>query len=70
MHLAPEAVNRAHMQERFYEAESQRMGSRLAEAGRLQRRAERASLRARRLQRRAERVSLRARRALAAAVMQ
>ncbi len=56
MQLIPEALARAHMQARLYEAEAERPGSRVA--------------RARRLQRRAERVSLRARRALAQAVMQ
>ncbi|MEU5023164.1 hypothetical protein [Streptomyces milbemycinicus] len=56
MHLIPEALARAHMQERMHEAESQRSAVRLAAA--------------RRMQRRAERASLRARRALAMAVMQ
>ncbi|ADI07157.1 hypothetical protein SBI_04036 [Streptomyces bingchenggensis BCW-1] len=56
MHLMPEALARAHMQERMHEAESQRSAVRLAAA--------------RRMQRRAERASLRARRALAMAVMQ
>ncbi|MDX2852271.1 hypothetical protein [Actinacidiphila glaucinigra] len=56
MQLMPEALARAHMQERLYEAEHERMALRV--------------LNARRLQRRAERASLRARRALAMAVMQ
>ncbi|MCQ4042898.1 hypothetical protein ACFOSC_03250 [Streptantibioticus rubrisoli] len=56
MHLIQEALARAHVQERLYEAESERVARRL--------------LRARRLQRRAERASLRARRALALVVMQ
>ncbi|OII66135.1 hypothetical protein BJP40_14275 [Streptomyces sp. CC53] len=56
MQLIPEALARAHMHERLYEAEQRRPGSRL--------------LAARRMQRRAERASLRARRALAMAVMQ
>ncbi|MES4904700.1 MULTISPECIES: hypothetical protein [unclassified Streptomyces] len=56
MQLIPEALARAHMQERLHEAESQRSAVRLAAA--------------RRMQRRAERASLRARRALAMAVMQ
>lgn len=56
MQLMPEALARAHMQQRLYEAEHERQALRL--------------LSARRLQRRAERVSLRARRALAMAVMQ
>ncbi|MDX6346413.1 MAG: hypothetical protein QOF84_1203 [Streptomyces sp.] len=56
MQLMPEALARAHMQQRLYEAEHERRGNRL--------------LSARRLQRRAERASLRARRALALAVMQ
>ena len=56
MHLIQEALARAHVQERLYEAESERTARRLA--------------RARRLQRRAERASLRARRALALVVMQ
>ncbi|GAB2633554.1 hypothetical protein GCM10027168_74760 [Streptomyces capparidis] len=56
MQLMPEALARAHMQERLAEAESQRRVIRL--------------LRARALQRRAERASLRARRALAVALMQ
>jgi hypothetical protein len=56
MQLMPEALARAHMQQRLYEAEHERRYVRL--------------LAARRLQRRAERASLRARRALAMAVMQ
>jgi hypothetical protein len=56
MQLMPEAMARAHMQQRLYEAEHERTALRL--------------LAARRLQRRAERASLRARRALAMAVMQ
>ncbi len=56
MQLMPEALARAQMHERLREAEHERRSRRL--------------LRARRLQRRAERVSLRARRALAMAVMQ
>lgn len=56
MQLIPEAMARAQMRERLYEAESERRAVHL--------------VRARRLQRRAERASLRARRALALAVMQ
>lgn len=56
MQLMPEALARAHMQQRLYEAEQQRRAGHL--------------IAARRLQRRAERVSQRARRALAMAVMQ
>ncbi|MDO0936156.1 hypothetical protein QQY66_32285 [Streptomyces sp. DG2A-72] len=56
MQLIPEAMARAHMRERLYEAERERQAVRLAAA--------------RRMQRRAERASLRARRALAMAVMQ
>ncbi|MDF3289510.1 MULTISPECIES: hypothetical protein [Streptomyces] len=56
MHLIQEALARAHVQERLYEAESERVARRL--------------VRARRLSRRAERASLRARRALALVVMQ
>jgi hypothetical protein len=48
MQLIPEALARAHMHDRLYEAESQRSARRLVNARRLQRRAERASLRARR----------------------
>ncbi|WP_411141110.1 hypothetical protein [Streptomyces sp. x-80] len=56
MQLMPEDLARAHMHERLQEAESERRAHRLAAA--------------RRMQRRAERASLRARRALAIAVMQ
>lgn len=56
MQLMPEALARAHMQQRLQEAEHERLAHHL--------------LSARRLQRRAERASLRARRALAMAVMQ
>ncbi|MCX5204359.1 hypothetical protein OG897_23265 [Streptomyces sp. NBC_00237] len=56
MQLIPEALARAHMQERRREADAERQALRLVAA--------------RRMQRRAERVSLRARRALAMAVMQ
>lgn len=56
MQLMPEALARAQMQQRLREAEHERRSVRL--------------LAARRLQRRAERASLRARRALAMAVMQ
>ncbi|MEU4128821.1 hypothetical protein [Streptomyces wuyuanensis] len=56
MQLIPEALARAHMHERLREADSERRAQRLATA--------------RRMQRRAERASLRARRALAMAVMQ
>ncbi|KPH99384.1 hypothetical protein OK074_6067 [Actinobacteria bacterium OK074] len=56
MQLIPEALARAHMHERLYEAERERKALRLATA--------------RRMQRRAERASMRARRALAMAVMQ
>ncbi|GHF68420.1 hypothetical protein GCM10010218_57290 [Streptomyces mashuensis] len=56
MQLIPEALARAHMADRLREAESERRAVRLATA--------------RRMQRRAERASLRARRALAMAVMQ
>lgn len=56
MQLMPEALARAHMQQRLREAEDERRSLRLQSA--------------RRLQRRAERASLRARRALAMAVMQ
>ncbi|MFE0641510.1 hypothetical protein ACFW2Y_07845 [Streptomyces sp. NPDC058877] len=55
MQLIPEALARAHMHERHREAEAERQAVRLVAA--------------RRMQRRAERVSLRARRALAMAVM-
>ncbi|MFC8434105.1 hypothetical protein [Streptomyces sp. NPDC057253] len=56
MQLIPEALARAHMHDRLHEAEQERRAIRLATA--------------RRMQRRAERASLRARRALAMAVMQ
>ncbi|MFF8970454.1 hypothetical protein [Streptomyces sp. NPDC014995] len=56
MQLIHEALARAHMHERLHEAERERRALRLATA--------------RRMQRRAERASLRARRALAMAVMQ
>nr|WP_202451307.1 hypothetical protein [Streptomyces sp. SID4948] len=56
MQLMPEALARAHMHQRLQEAEHERRSLRL--------------LAARRLQRRAERASLRARRALAMVVMQ
>ena len=56
MQLIPEALARAHMHDRLHEAESERRALRLATA--------------RRMQRRAERASMRARRALAMAVMQ
>jgi hypothetical protein len=56
MQLMPEALARAQVQQRLREAEHERRSVRL--------------LRARRLQRRAERASLRARRAVAMAVMQ
>ncbi|MCS0634395.1 hypothetical protein NX801_01675 [Streptomyces sp. LP05-1] len=55
MQLLQEALARAHMHERLREAEAERQAVRLVAA--------------RRMQRRAERVSLRARRALAMAVM-
>ncbi|MCM1944360.1 MULTISPECIES: hypothetical protein [Streptomyces] len=55
MQLIPEALARAHMHERRREADAERQAVRL--------------IAARRMQRRAERVSLRARRALAMAVM-
>ncbi|MEV0976064.1 MULTISPECIES: hypothetical protein [unclassified Streptomyces] len=48
MQLIPEALARAHMHERLREAERDRQAVRLAAAQRMQRRAERASLRARR----------------------
>lgn len=48
MQLIPEALAPAHVQDRLYEAEAERVGRRLQQARRLQRRAERASLRARR----------------------
>ncbi|MEU9989762.1 hypothetical protein ACFZCP_02445 [Streptomyces sp. NPDC007971] len=56
MQLIPEALARAHMHDRLHEADRERRAMRLATA--------------RRMQRRAERASLRARRALAMAVMQ
>jgi hypothetical protein len=56
MQLIPEALARAHMHDRLHEAEQERRAIRLVTA--------------RRMQRRAERASLRARRALAMAVMQ
>ncbi|QIY64516.1 hypothetical protein HEP85_26440 [Streptomyces sp. RPA4-2] len=56
MQLIPEALARAHMHERLQEAERERRAVRLVTA--------------RRMQRRAERASMRARRALAMAVMQ
>ncbi|MFF0010132.1 hypothetical protein [Streptomyces sp. NPDC005374] len=56
MQLIPEALARAHMRDRLQEAERERQAVRLAAA--------------RRMQRRAERASMRARRALAMAVMQ
>lgn len=56
MQLIPEAMARAHMSDRLREADAERRAARLVAA--------------RRLQRRAERASLRARRALAMAVMQ
>ena len=56
MQLIPEALARAHLHDRLHEAEQERRALRLATA--------------RRMQRRAERASLRARRALALAVMQ
>jgi hypothetical protein len=56
MQLIPEAMARAHMDERLREAERERPAVRLVTA--------------RRMQRRAERASRRARRALAMAVMQ
>ncbi|BAU85909.1 hypothetical protein [Streptomyces laurentii] len=55
MQLIPEALARAHMRDRLREAEAERQAVRLVAA--------------RRMQRRAERVSMRARRALAMAVM-
>lgn len=70
MQLIPEALARAHMNERLREAERERRITHLVTARRMRRRAERASLRAHRMQRRAERASLRARRAIAMAVMQ
>src|SRR4051794_37977385 len=48
MQLIPEALARAHMHERLHEAEQERRALRLVTARRMQRRAERASMRARR----------------------
>lgn len=48
MQLIPEALARAHMRDRVNEAESQRRAHGIVSARRLQRRAERASMRARR----------------------
>lgn len=48
MQLMPESLARAHMNDRLQEAESGRRALRVMSARRLQRRAERASLRARR----------------------
>ncbi|MER5966137.1 hypothetical protein [Streptomyces sp. NPDC002057] len=48
MQLIPEALARAHMHERQREADAERQALRLVAARRMQRRAERASLRARR----------------------
>ncbi|MGW1228664.1 hypothetical protein [Streptomyces sp. NPDC001478] len=48
MQLIPEALARAHMHDRLREAESERQAVRLVAARRMQRRAERASMRARR----------------------
>ncbi|MFJ9394072.1 hypothetical protein ACIRQT_04195 [Streptomyces californicus] len=48
MQLIPEALARAHMHERLREAQDDRRPARLVTARRMQRRAERASLRARR----------------------
>ncbi|MFE5403623.1 hypothetical protein ACWELO_18985 [Streptomyces sp. NPDC004596] len=56
MQLIPEALARAHMHDMLQDAERERRAARLATA--------------RRMQRRAERASMRARRALAMAVMQ
>ncbi|MYV53261.1 hypothetical protein [Streptomyces sp. SID3212] len=56
MQLIPEAMARVHMADRLREADAERRAVRLVAA--------------RRMQRRAERVSMRARRALAMAVMQ
>jgi hypothetical protein len=56
MQLIPEAMARVHMADRMREADAERLAVRLVAA--------------RRMQRRAERVSMRARRALAMAVMQ
>ena len=48
MQLIPEALARAHMHDRLREAEEGRQAVRLVAARRMQRRAERASMRARR----------------------
>ena len=48
MQLMPESMARAHMESRLYEAESEQWALRVRNARRLQRRAERASLRAKR----------------------
>ncbi|MCT2591880.1 hypothetical protein LHJ74_18580 [Streptomyces sp. N2-109] len=48
MQLMPESLTRAHIHSRLQEAESERRALRVVNARRLQRRAERASLRARR----------------------
>ncbi|WNF29450.1 hypothetical protein RI138_22930 [Streptomyces sp. C11-1] len=48
MQLIPEALARAHMHDRLREAQEDRQSARLVAARRMQRRAERASLRARR----------------------
>lgn len=48
MQLIPEALARAHMHERLREADADRQAVRLISARRMQRRAERASMRARR----------------------
>ncbi|WP_079166113.1 hypothetical protein [Streptomyces oceani] len=48
MQLMPESLTRAHMESRLHEAESERRALRVVTAHRLQRRAERASQRARR----------------------
>ncbi|CAM5555977.1 hypothetical protein AB0M94_29995 [Streptomyces xanthochromogenes] len=48
MQLMPEALARAHMHQRLQEAEVERQAVRLVSARRMQRRAERASMRARR----------------------
>lgn len=48
MQLIPEALARAHMHDRLREADARRQAVRLAAARRMQRRAERASMRARR----------------------
>jgi hypothetical protein len=56
MQLIPEAMARAHMEQRMRESDAERQALRLVSA--------------RRMQRRAERASMRARRALAMAIMQ